>query len=342
MAHNLNFNNGQHSFASKKKLAWHGLGQVVEAMTSREAIELGGLNYEVGLAELSASVQALEMKETFEVDNVIRTGRGEQAAFNEVVPVPGNFATYRKDNNDVFGVVGSRYEIIQNTEAFDFMDSLVQDQALEYETVGALGKGEKVFLTAKLPNKLIVNKEDIDKYLLLTMAHDGSGAIQVLFTPIRVVCNNTLTAAISNGKNRVSIRHTKNAREKLELSKKILGIVDIQSGQLQDAFTSMSKLRLHDDEIESLILKAFNFTKDEKGKISTRAVNIVESVLEYHEVGVGQENIKGTAWGAYNAITGYQQNVQSYRSLESQFESINDKTAAKIRQTSFNEILKML
>lgn len=341
MAHNINITNGKASFASKKELAWHKLGQVVDAMTSREAIELGGLNYEVGLSELTAKVRPLKMEDTFDVENVVREGKGAAARFNEVIEVPGNYATYRKDTNQVFGVVGSRYEVLQNIEAFDFMDSLVQDRALEYETVGALGQGEKVFMTAKLPSKLMVNNEDIDKYLLLTMAHDGSGAIQVMFTPIRVVCNNTLTAALRGG-NKVSIRHTKNAREKLELSKKILGIVDVQSTQLEEVFNRMADKRMEDRQIEDLILKAFDFTKGEDGKISTRAANIAENVLEYYETGVGQATIRGTAWGAYNAITGYQQNVQSYRSTESQFESINNKSAATVRQTAFKEILKTL
>lgn len=342
MAHKINIVNGKAAFASKQQIAWHGLGQVVDAMTSREAIELGGLNYEVGLAELYAGVQPLQVKETFDTSNVVRIGRGDNAIFNEVLPVPNNFATYRKDTNDVFGVVGARYEVIQNSEAFDFMDSLVQDEALEYETVGALGIGERIFLTAKLPGDLIVKKENIDKYLVMTMAHDGSGAIQIMFTPIRPVCNNTLSIAIRKATNKVSIRHTKNAREKMELSKKILGIVDIQSGRLSDAFNAMADRRLQDNALEHIILKAFNFTKNEEGKISTKATNIVEKVLEYHEIGIGQEGIKGTVWGAYNAVTGYQQNVQTYRSLENKFDSIHNTSAARVRQNAFNEIMSLL
>jgi len=338
MAHNINITNGKASFASKKQLAWHGLGQVVDAMTSEEAIKLGGLDYRVGLAPLYAGVNSLEKLETKDHVNVLRTGI-EKPEFMSMEEMTSNYATYRKDTKQIFGIVGSRYEVIQNSEAFDFFDSIVGEGHATYETVGALGKGEQVFITAKLPNKLMVKGEDIDNYLLLTMAHDGSGAIQVMFTPIRVVCNNTLSAALRHCKNKVSIRHTKNARTKLELSKKILGIVDMQSDKLSQAFNRMAQKAMNDDEIETIIKNAFGFNRDENGDLSTRSDNELERILEYHEIGVGQETIRGTAWGVYNAITGYQQNVKTYKDADKKFNSIYDTSVSKIRQNAFNNLI---
>tara|TARA_R110000772_G_C13310328_1_gene440502 strand:- start:34269 stop:35276 length:1008 start_codon:yes stop_codon:yes gene_type:complete len=287
------------TFATRKELAWHGLGSVVDSMNSKEAMILGGLDFEVGLAPLRV-----------EFPNLVQVRRlmENQVVLSDMPVVDGNFATYRKDNNHVFGIVGSRYEVIQNTEAFGFFDSIIGEGHASYETVGALGDGERVFLTAKLPNKLIVNKEDIDKYLLLSMAHDGSGAINVLFTPVRVVCNNTLTFALGKATNKVSIRHTKNALTRLDNAKKILGIAERNFTTLGEYFERISKRKMTDESAEYVFRKAFNIIEDSKGELSTRSKNKLEAVTKYYHEGVGQEGIVGNAWGVLNGVTGYLQN----------------------------------
>lgn len=342
MAHGF-INRGRNTtFATRKELAWHKLGKVVDAMTSKEAVQLGGMDFEVGLAPIYAGVAPVQITETFNCQNIIRQGIGEDLSFYDATKLKSNFATYRKDTNHVFGVVGARYEPIQNIEAFDFFDEVIGKGNASYETVGALGNGEKVFITAKLPNKLIVGKENIDKYLLLTMAHDGSGSIQIMFTPIRVVCNNTLSAAVTNASNKVSIRHTKNARTRLQLSKQILGIADNQSIYLEERFNAFTRLQLNDEDMEAIFRKSFSMQVDERGKLSTRSNNILLDLKKYHAIGIGQEGIRGTGWGVYNAVTGYQQNIANYRSTDSEFESITGKHAASIRQKAFNEILQLI
>lgn len=338
MAHGFRNLGKNTSFASRRELAWHQLGKTVESMTSEEAIKLGGLDFEVGLAPLYAKVETIERHLVIMHDQVVKD-KDEYAIASKL---SNNFATYRKDTGHVFGVVGSRYEVVQNTEAFKFFDSIIGEGHATYETVGALGNGEKVFLTAKLPSKLIVKKENIDKYLLLTMAHDGSGTIQAMFTPIRVVCNNTLSMALHHNSNKISIRHTKNALNKLEAAKTILGVVDAQTLELEKHFAKFADFTFDDKTIISIIKDSFGLEEDEEGKLSTRANNILNTVLEYHEVGIGQENIQGTGWGVYNAITGYQQNIQNYRNAEFQFESIYNKNSANIRQKAFTNIQKLV
>ena len=267
MAHGF-INRGRNTtFATRKELAWHKLGKVVDAMTSKEAVQLGGMDFEVGLKSLHT------------IDDSIPPFLMEDGTKlyweNSLTALEKNFVTYRKDTNHTFGVVGARYEPIQNIEAFDFFDEIIGEGNASYETVGALGNGEKVFITAKLPNKLIVGKENIDKYLLLTMAHDGSGSIQIMFTPIRVVCNNTLSAAVTNASNKVSIRHTKNARTRLQLSKQILGIADNQSIYLKERFNAFTRLQLNDEDMEAIFRKSFSMQVDERGKLSTRSNNIL-------------------------------------------------------------------
>ena len=134
MAHNINFNEatGQHAFMSVKQPAWHGLGQIVESYpTSREAIAFAGLDYEVTKAPIFA--------------------RG--AGLFDTYPVPDQYATLRIDTKAVFGVVGKDYQIVQNVDAFAFFDAIVGgDEGILYETAGALGNGERIFITANCPD----------------------------------------------------------------------------------------------------------------------------------------------------------------------------------------------
>jgi len=184
MAHNINEVNGKHSFFSVKEKAWHGLGQIVDRYpTSAEAIKYAGLDYEVIKSPLF----------TYGRDETIGDN-GEIVEGNQM-PVPNHFATVRTDNHAVLGVVGRDYEIVQNINAFEFFDTIVGGGGgILYETAGALGKGERIFITAKLPGYIRVGKQDmIEQYLLLTISHDGFGSITAAFTPVRVVCQNSAT-----------------------------------------------------------------------------------------------------------------------------------------------------
>ncbi|HRH61619.1 MAG TPA: DUF932 domain-containing protein, partial [Chitinophagaceae bacterium] len=173
MAHNLNYNQntGKHSFFSVKEKAWHNLGTIVENHpTSAEAIQFAGLDYEVVKQNIyttsyNADGQAMDFT------NRIKT----------------HFATMRPDTGEILGIVGSKYEIVQNKTAFTFFDSLVSDATgIKYETAGALGNGERIFITAKIPEVIKVGRKDIiEEYIFLTTSHDGSGSIMAAFTPIR-------------------------------------------------------------------------------------------------------------------------------------------------------------
>lgn len=200
MAHNLNFNEqtGKHSFFSVKEKAWHGLGQIVsDYPTSAEAIKHAGLDYTV------------EKRRLFTYDNQNNIADENTHIVIPKIEVPNYFATIRTDNQKVLGIVGRDYVVIQNEDAFSFFDAIVSGYGIMYETAGALGKGERIFITAKLPGYIKVGNDDlIEKYLFLTTSHDGYGSITSPFTPVRVVCQNTLNAAMRNHANSFKIRHT--------------------------------------------------------------------------------------------------------------------------------------
>lgn len=328
MAHNIYYNeqSEKHSFFSVKEKAWHNLGQIVQDYpTSAEAIRHAGLDYEVEKRKLFTPA--------FEDTNI---------------EVPNYFSTIRTDNNTVLGVVGKDYQIIQNRDAFSFFDSIVGCDGILYETAGALGKGERIFITAKLPNYIRVGSDDlIEKYLFLTTSHDGSGSITAAFTPIRIVCANTLNAALRTQTNTVRIRHTSNAKQRLEQAHKVMGISDILSMQLESIFNNWTKVRITDSELKKLIQSALAPNKEvlktiQNGKedeLSTCFINMVDNAFEYAMSNPSQlmETTKGTVFGAYNAVTGYFQNVRSYKDDEAKLSSLLMGGTGQLRtQSAFN------
>lgn len=336
------------TFVSKRELSWHKLGKVVEAMTSEEAIELGGLNFEVGIEPIYIAGQKLNNNEVKNFDNVIKQklSEGANIEYYERQTVKGSFATVRKDNNFPLGVVGGRYTPIQNKEAFDFFDNAIGEGHSQYETAGALGNGETVFITAKLPNYIKVADENIDSYLLFTMSHDGSGAVMVMFTPIRVVCNNTLSMAIGEAKNKVMFRHTKSAKEKMKNLEKVLGMTNTLKDEMNLNFAMLQNITISDNIIEDLMIDCLGLqVLPDTGVLSTKSDNILEEALKYYKFGFGQKDIYGTAWGVLNGVTGYLQNAKSFRSDESMFNSMflkNGATdAAGIRQKTFDKLIAL-
>jgi len=238
MAHRISFNEqtGQHSFFSVKEKPWHGLGQIVEGYpTSAEALRLAGLNFEV-----------------VKLPNIHRLEGGTEIVSDS------SFFTCRKDNGAILGgKLGADYNVVQNADAFAFFDAIVGGDGIMYETAGALGQGERIFITAKLPDYIRVGSDDLtEKYLFLTTSHDGSGSIMAAFTPVRIVCQNTLNAALRSSTRTIRIRHTANAQDRLKEAHKVMGIASKLSDELESIFNHWSKVRITDREVMQLIRQA--------------------------------------------------------------------------------------
>jgi len=316
MAHNLNFDEktGTYSFFSVQQKAWHGLGQIVQDYpTSSEAIQYAGLNYEIAK----------------------KANRHELPSGKTIVS-DSSFFTYRTDNEMVLGSsVGKDYHIVQNHEAFAFFDAIVGgDEGILYETAGALGDGERIFITAKLPDYIRVgNGDDItEKYIFLTTSHDGSGSITAAFTPIRIVCQNTLNASLRSMTNTVRIRHTSGANGRLESAHKVMGLANTLSSQLENIFNNWAKVKVTDSEVKKLIQLALCpnketfdlIKKDAQDELSTVFKNTVDDAFSYAMLSESQQmdTTKGTLFGAYNAVTGYYQNIRNYKDSEAKLQSI--------------------
>lgn len=340
MAHKINFNEqtGKHSFMSVKDKAWHNLGQIVtDYPNSKDALIFAGLNYNVEKRKIYTHDGDLAK----EPDFLIRD-----------IEIPNYQATIRTDTNQVLGVVGKDYEIVQNIDAFSFFDSIVGGDGIQYETAGALGNGERIFITAKLPSYIKVGKDDlIEQYLFLTTSHDGYGSITAAFTPIRIVCNNTLNAALRNHSNAIKIRHTANAKERLAAAHQVMGISNQLSDQLDGIFNHWAKVKITDDEVKKLIQLALapnketiqNLKSGNRDDLSAYFESMCNSAYEYAMVNESQqlETTKGTLFGAYNSVTGYFQNVRTYKDSESKLKSLLYGGIGQMRtQKAFNLCMK--
>ncbi|MFB9080172.1 DUF932 domain-containing protein [Flavobacterium procerum] len=326
MAHNISYNSqtGNYSFFSVKEKPWHGLGQVVgQYPTSSEAIKYAGLDYQVAKSPLFTKGSEF-----------IVTREGIEVGSTELA-VPDCFATIRTDSNTVLGVVGKDYHIVQNREAFSFFDAIVGGgEGILYETAGALGDGERIFITAKLPDYIRVGKGDdvTEKYIFLTTSHDGSGSITAAFTPIRIVCQNTLNASLRSMSNVVRIRHTSGAKQRLEDAHKVMGLADRLSTQLEGIFNEWAKVKITDREVKKLIQLALCpntetlalIKKGAEDEVSAIFKNTVEDAFAYAMASESQqmETAKGTLFGAYNGVTGYYQNVRKYKDGQAKLQSI--------------------
>ncbi len=304
--HNINYNNdtGRYSFVSAIEPSWHKCGQILDhVFTAAEAVEFGGLDFTV------------EKQRLF-------TERG--------LDVPDYFATVREDSRAVLGLVGRDYTIVQNRDVFSFFDGIVGAGIAIYETAGCLGKGGVIFVTAKLPKEIVIgNDGPIENYLVLCSSHDGSMAITAFFTPVRVVCQNTLNASFNNNTNRVYIKHTQNVKERFVEAALVMGMHSEYLDKLEVAFRLLYDKRVSDQDMKSIITRAFLSKEEIKTlaltgniELSTRKTNMVDGVVQYYHQATEIDSIRGTGYAVYNAVAGYFQNVKNFRTDEQKMKSI--------------------
>lgn len=345
MADNINYNaqTGRHSFVSVKERPWHGLGQIVqEKMTASECIQLAGLDYQVIKAPMY--VDTKHGQGLLRIEDLGDESTVSSAKIKERFKISGKaFSTIRTDNAQVLGVVGSDYTVIDNNQAFEFFDTIVGTQAAIYETAGALGRGEVIFITAKIPNIINIGSEgrdNVERYIVLSNSHDGSKSLEAFITTIRVVCNNTLAAARNSAACRFKIRHTKNAKDRIHAAQDILSL---EQGIIE-AFAvnanTMAMTSITDGTAMGLIaegfltsgekqeINAFNMASDEpvhlERFVSTRKLNLVNDVFNHYKNGPGSELItaKDKVWGVYNAVSSYYQNGKKYGSDSEKMKSL--------------------
>ena len=338
--------------STRQNIAWTGIKgckSFSTPVTIDEAIDAIGANY-------SVKKQAL-LRVPEEIIRAINMGQVSSMDLSQYLTteniIDTHSATYIEESNKTINVVGSKYGVVQNSKAFEFIDlmtsgTLGAEQTPIIETAGILDDGARMYVTAKMPNKFFIDGDDgdgIDDYILFTNTHDGSGAVMALFTPIRVICQNTLNAAIRGASNKVAFKHTANVGERLEFSKEenmkyILSILG-KHKQFTDEFTSqlynLKSQTITDADATMFatyvmsganakenmrLIKSNNMNVLGVSEISTRTKNQIISLRDAIESGVGQSQFRGTKLWLYNGLTSYLGNDRTYKSEEDKMDSI--------------------
>ena len=252
---------------------WHGLGTMVaEAPNSFEAIKLAGLNWMVEPKKVSI--------------------------LGDDDPIKNVVANVRSSDGNVLGIVTDRYKLVQNYDAFAFTDTLIGGD-VKYETAGSLFGGKKIWLLAKMPTTKVLD-DDVEPYMCFTNTHDGSGAVRVMMTPIRVVCNNTLNFAIRGAKRAWSVKHTGDINKKIAEAKQTLGLATQYMSSLNQFAEQLTDIRVDEGMLNAMLNKVFGADdaktmreKDtvQKQKDSFMACYFAPDIAQYF----------GTAWGVVNA-----------------------------------------
>lgn len=251
---------------------WHGLGtMVMEALDSKKALELAGLNWSV-----------------FQQEIITADG----------VPISGFKANLRSTDNQVLGVVSDRYKVVQNEEAFAFTDALL-GEGVRYETAGSLQDGRRTWILAKLPQKYIISGDEITPYLVFMNSHDGSGAIKAAMTPIRVVCMNTLNLALSTAKRSWSTNHIGDIKGKLEDARYTLLYADQYMAELGKTIDALNRIKISDKKVYEYIDELFPLVDGASEQQKKNLLRLKEDVkMRYFDA----PDLKGVGKNGYRFI----------------------------------------
>jgi phage/plasmid-like protein (TIGR03299 family) len=266
---------------------WHGLGtHVPMGVTSEEMIRAAKLDWRV---ELRPARGAKKINR-----------KGEYSRY-EVVRIPRP----KSDEAEVlFGVVSRRYQLLQNVEAFQFFDPIVGEKKAYFETAGALGDGERIWVMARMPGAMqIVPGDDCLKYLLLSNTHTGEGSVIAKFTSVRVVCQNTLMMAMEDGQKAYRIRHSKMMQFRLDELAQFLAVTQQVFLKAEESFSRFAKIQMSGDRLESYFDAVFPRSKSQKQKGEKPDRWHVLTGIFQGRPDLQIPGVRGTLWGAYNAVT---------------------------------------
>lgn len=287
------------SMFSVRETPWHGLGTIIQdAPDSKEAIRLAGLDWRV------------------EQSDVICAADGST--------IPGFKANIRDIDGKVLGMVTDRYKIVQNEEAFAFTDALL-GEGVRYETAGSLASGKRVWMLARMEGRIITD-EKVDPYLVFTNSHDGTGAIRVAITPVRVCCNNTLNLALSTSNRQWSCVHVGDIQYKMEEAKRTLMNTESYLNLLEEEFGELKLQKMDMDDIEKCVNELLPidemYTEQKKKNVQKLRDDLMFRYLFAPDL----INVEPSAFRFVNAVSDFATHVDPLRKTANYKENLFMKT----------------
>ena len=265
-------------FTVARNTPWHGMGEsVATAPTSEEAIKLAGLDWDV-----------LQQPSFITIDNQpVKTG---------------DIINYRSSDKSILGTVKERYRVVQNREAFEFTDAIIGSGDAQYETAGSLYGGKVVWMLAKLPSDTVLG-DKMDRYLLFSNSHDGSRAVTVTPTTIRVWCSNTLNMALKKAKRKWTFVHKGDMESKLDEARKSLILADNYNNEFKKNAEVLAMKKIAPEQARKIIDGMFPLPEEDMGKTKLdHMITLRENFIKCYNAD-DIVDYKGTAWGMINAFS---------------------------------------
>lgn len=278
---------GKANMAYVGETPWHRLGSAVDENMAYDAegfIKASGLDWD-------AEKVRLQTMDTLE-------------------PVDAYMVRRLSDKKKLADSVGPRYTILQNRDAFKWFQPWLDTKEAALHTAGALFEGSRIWILAKLnrdPMEIAAG-DIVEKYVLLSHSHDGTLAIRCGFTPIRVVCWNTLSMAHHDTASKlIRVKHSKNVITNIENIRETMNMVNAEFEATAEQYRMLASKSINQKDLKKYIKMVFELDGVEDKDVSTRSANIMEEVIKLCESGKGNNlpSVKGTYWSAYNGVTEY-------------------------------------
>ncbi len=287
---------------SERDVPWHSLGTPVDhAMNSKEALELSGQDWIVRPMPMFINING------------------------KPVEVPNVIANTRSLDNTVLGTVTGRYKIVQNHEAFAFTDALL-GEGVKYETAGVLDNGKRVWILAKM-NETEILDDKIEQYLVFTNSHDGKGSIRVACTPVRVVCSNTLSAALHSAKRSWSTKHMGNIETKMAEAHRTLELASKYMDALKIEAEKLAQIPFSKDKFTEFVERLIPIANESSSREKNNALFLRNDLNQRYNA-PDLENFKNTKYAVFNCLTDFASHRPAVRVSnkykEKVFESIID------------------
>lgn len=301
------------------KIPWMGLGdgrilfdekEAGRKLYADEAIKLSGLDWEVVMEPVEYKGSVLEDK----------------------------FFTVRESDDKVLGVVGKTYRPVQNLDGFNLLNDLVDSDDVEIETAISLRGGKTVAIVARRPEDVLIAGEAVVPYLVFTNSHDGTGSVTMLASPVRVVCANTLRLALGGAKNIHRIRHTSSATSRINEAREALEVSFSYSDTLAVMGEGLVSTKITDREFDRFLRELVPVPKEE-GRAKTMRQTVQDDIRAVYKGADNLNNIRGTAWGALNAVAEYEDHGKTYRSADTRFQAIVEKAERGRKQDALELLL---
>lgn len=284
MAHNIDMSNNRVNFAftGDRKAIWHGLGQ---NLTTDASIETWQQEAGMSWSALEADIKYID------------------STSNELKEFPNKKILYRDDNGESLAIVGKDYKVVQPAEVLEFFRDLTSDFGMTLSTAGCLFGGTRFWALAETGKSVEPFKGDITKgHLLLVTSLDGSLSNTAKFVATRVVCNNTMTIALSE-KSKNVVRQTHHTLWDPAKAKLDLGILDNSWAVFVSNLRSLANKKMSDAQVKQFFKSTFYDPKKEEDEQPTGNTKRVMNLMTLYKSGAGAEYDYGTALGALNAVT---------------------------------------